>query len=140
MALPHDSLPPEVIDALRRGSAIEAMKALRAKGVTLRDATALIHAHIRGFQSVHAAERADRALPPDAAMALARGDKIEAIKLVRAETGLGLKEAHDWVEAHRSTPRMPTGLAPGEVPRIGGAWLWILVILAVVVAVWLTVG
>ncbi|SEG68497.1 ribosomal protein L7/L12 [Paenibacillus sp. UNC499MF] len=29
---------------------------------------------------------------------LARGDKIKAIKLVRAEQGIGLKEAKDYVE------------------------------------------
>ncbi len=30
---------------------------------------------------------------------LARKQKIDAIKLVRSRTGLGLKEAKDWVEA-----------------------------------------
>ena len=130
MALPHDSLPPEVIDALRGGNPIEAMKVLRAKGLTLRDATARIQAHVRGFRSVDAARRADRALPPDAGRALSRGDKIEAIKLVRAETGIGLKEAKEWVEAHQSTPRIPTGLAPGEVPRHEGLATWVVVALA----------
>ncbi|WP_369027285.1 ribosomal protein L7/L12 [Qipengyuania sp. RANM35] len=35
---------------------------------------------------------------PDVAAALAAGRKIEAIKLVRKRTGLGLKEAKDLVE------------------------------------------
>jgi len=112
------------------------MKALRAKGLSFRDAKERIQAHVRGFRSVEAANRADRALPPDAAMALARGDRIEAIKLVRAETGLGLKEANDWVEAQRSTPRMPTGLAPGEVPRTRGGWMWFAIVVALLVLAW----
>jgi hypothetical protein len=39
-------------------------------------------------------------LPPDAIVALQRGDKIEAIKLTRERLGLGLKEAKDLVEAY----------------------------------------
>jgi ribosomal protein L7/L12 len=38
-------------------------------------------------------------LPPGVAEALAKGDKIEAIKQYRAGTGAGLKEAKDFVEA-----------------------------------------
>ena len=134
MERPHDALPAEVIDALRRGNAIEAIKLLRAKGIGLADAKARVEAHLRGFATPSAAHKASRALPPDAARALARGDKIEAIKLVRAETGLGLKEAKDWVDAQSGTPQMPTGLAPGEVPRHEGLGAWIVVIVLVVAA------
>jgi len=131
---PTHGLPPEVIDAIRRGNPIEAIKLLRARGLGLAEAKAYIDAHVRGFATPTAAERATRALPPDAARALARGDKIEAIKLVRAETGLGLKEAKAWVDAQAATPQMPTGLAPGEVPRHEGFGLWIVVIVLVVAA------
>jgi len=131
---PTHGLPPEVIDAIRRGNPIEAIKLLRARGLGLAEAKAYIDAHVRGFATPTAAERATRALPPDAARALARGDKIEAIKLVRAETGLGLKEAKSWVDAQAATPQMPTGLAPGEVPRHEGFGLWIVVIVLVVAA------
>ena len=137
MDRPHDALPAEVIDALRRGHAIEAIKLLRAKGITLGDAKARVEAHLRGFTTPGAAQQAGRALPPDAARALARGDKIEAIKLARAETGLGLKEAKDWVDAHAATPQMPTGLAPGEVPRREGLAGWIMAIALIVVVAYL---
>ena len=40
-------------------------------------------------------------LPPGAIDAIARGETIEAIKRVRAATGLGLKEAKDLVDAYR---------------------------------------
>ena len=64
-------------------------------------------------------------LPPQAAQAMAHGNKIEAIKLVREHTGLGLKEAKDLVEAHEGAgPGTGRGLAapgaPGEVPRASG--------------------
>lgn len=39
-------------------------------------------------------------LPPIVAEALKRGDKIEAIKRLRGITGLGLKEAKDWIESY----------------------------------------
>ncbi|HEY8244947.1 MAG TPA: ribosomal protein L7/L12 [Casimicrobiaceae bacterium] len=139
MDRPHNALPAEVIDALRRGNAIEAIKLLRAKGIGLGDAKARIEAHLRGFATPGAAQQANRALPPDAARALARGDKIEAIKLARAETGLGLKEAKDWVDAQAATPQMPTGLAPGEVPRHEGFGLWIVVIVLIVAAAYFLV-
>ncbi len=39
------------------------------------------------------------ALPPSVVEAMTRGDKIDAIRLLREQTGLGLKEAKDAVEA-----------------------------------------
>lgn len=45
-------------------------------------------------------------LPPEATAALARGELILAIKIVREATGLGLKEAKDAVETYAA--RMAT--------------------------------
>lgn len=61
-------------------------------------------------------------VPKTAQEAAARGNLIEAIKLVREATGVGLREAKDAVDALSGspTPGLPvarTGLAPGEVPR-----------------------
>jgi ribosomal protein L7/L12 len=58
-------------------------------------------------------------LPPEAKTALAAGNKIEAIKLVREATGLGLAEAKDLVErAERGAdPRAKiVGLRDGKLP------------------------
>lgn len=136
MERPRDALPADVIDALRRGNLVEAIKKLRAQGIGLAEAKARVEAHMRGFDTPADSHRATRALPPDAARALARGDKIEAIKLARAETGLGLKEAKEWVDAQGVIPRMPTGLAPGEVPKREGIVLWIVVVVALAAAAW----
>jgi ribosomal L7/L12-like protein len=44
--------------------------------------------------------RPDVELPPEAIAAAHRGNLIEAIKITREQTGVGLKEAKDAVEAH----------------------------------------
>jgi ribosomal protein L7/L12 len=49
-------------------------------------------------------------LPPEAAAALARGELVQAIKLLRASTGMGLKDAKDAVEAHAA--RRESGALP----------------------------
>jgi len=55
-------------------------------------------------------------LPADAIDALARGETIEAIKRVRAATGLGLKEAKDLVDAYRHPGGGATGQASAVSP------------------------
>ncbi len=90
-------------------------------------------------------------LSPPVAAAIARGNKIEAIKLLREETGLGLAESKNLVEAFakqtaasaaredlaaawsetvqatsRRRPSIFGGLAPGEEPRsLAGLGWWI---------------
>lgn len=53
-----------------------------------------------------------------AAAAANAGNLIEAIKQVREETGLGLKEAKDLVEAYLRNAHnpSPTGTSPAEMP------------------------
>ena len=66
------------------------------------------------------------------AAALRKGDKLEAIRLMREKGGLGLKEAKDAVEAYgREQGADDYHRAPGEVPRRGGAG-WLILVLAVV--------
>ena len=90
-------------------------------------------------------------LPPAVAEALATGNKLEAIKRLRNITGLGLKEAKDWVDSYQRGGAAPLpefdklpaearfsahtpatgshharkGLSPGEVARGGGAGKWL---------------
>jgi hypothetical protein len=135
MERPHDALPAEVIDALRRGARDRGDQAAARQGHHPGRREGAVEAHLRGFST----NRARRSRPagrfrPTPRARSARGDKIEAIKLARAETGLGLKEGEDWVDAHAATPQMPTGLAPGEVPRHEGWGAWIVVIVLVVAA------
>lgn len=64
-------------------------------------------------------------LPDEAVAALEKGNVIEAIKIVREKTGLGLKEAKDAVEAHGSRqpagavrPQDTAGIPPAAVARL----------------------
>lgn len=71
-------------------------------------------------------------LPPTVVDALQRGDKLEAIKLMRQITGIGLEEAKDSVEAspYASGASTKVGLSPGEVPRTG-RYVWAAVVAVV---------
>ena len=86
-------------------------------------------------------------LPPNVVEALRRGNVLEAIKLLRQATGVGLKEAthaigghlrgHTAPTSHAASPRGPmalnarhpparrSGLSPGEMPRSGGGLWWL---------------
>ena len=99
-------------------------------------------------------------LSQEAVKALRSGNKVEAIKLVREATGLGLAEAKTMVEAIekglpgvaakavrrslaaavRPAPASPPlragpGLAPGEVPHVGGQGKWLVLFAVAVVLV-----
>ena len=90
-------------------------------------------------------------LPPDVVDALRQGNKIEAIKRLRAAMGVGLAEAKAAVDAaeghtafashaHPSAPVVGarTTLSPGEVPRSGGNPLaYIIVAVVAGLAGWL---
>ena len=99
-----------------------------------------------------------KVLPPGVMEALKAGNKIEAIKRLRAASGGGLGEAKALIDAvehhlragakpqgggkqrnvsmpHAKHPNPPLmrrpGLSPGEEPRAGGNPWWILVLVAV---------
>lgn len=78
-------------------------------------------------------------LSPAAQTALAKGNKIEAIKIVRGETGLGLKEAKDLVEADgnaESSLKSSLGsqIAGVDVPGVNiGKVLFLLLIVGVMI-------
>ncbi len=95
-----------IADLIEQGQKIEAIKLLReATGVSLAEAKAQIEqltAEAAG-QAVPDAPQAPldstSGLPEDVLALAHAGQKIEAIKLLRERTGLGLKEAKERVEA-----------------------------------------
>lgn len=122
-------LPADVAKALAAGRAIEAIKRLReATGLSLKEAKDAIDAHLQGTPAGTAEPEPlamATGLPAPVQQALQRGNKIEAIRLLREHTGLGLKEAKERVEAAVASARdLDAGLAPGEVPRRSGAAWW----------------
>lgn len=63
----------------------------------------------------HDTESAREQLPTEAMLALQAGRKIEAIRIVREQTGLGLAESKDLVErAERRNEPGPGSLPPGK--------------------------
>jgi len=125
-------LPDDVRAALNRGDKIAAIRLLRERmGIGLAEAKAAVDAgEVASPQ--HAAPSTDQ-LPREVMEALDAGRKIEAIKLLREATGLGLKEAKLRVDA-ATTQRGPA-LASGEVPRSRFGSGFLLVIVAIVLAV-----
>ena len=77
---------------------------------------------------------ANPAISTAAVAALRRGNKIEAIKIVRHERNIGLKEAKDAVEDYvESQPALKTALAEaqGETKRSAVVWIAVLAGLAI---------
>jgi len=74
----------------------------------------------------------ERSLPAAAISALANGNKIEAIKIVRKEWGTDLKDSKDAVDAYaKSHPEVMA--ASEQAGSRAKAWLWLMVLLAVAV-------
>lgn len=102
--------PAAAVAVLAQGHRIEAIKRVRASnpGMDLRSAMEAVDAYASGKHRftvddapLAAAPAPVDGLPVEALAALSRGQLIEAIKIVRTATGLGLKEAKDLVERHR---------------------------------------
>jgi ribosomal protein L7/L12 len=147
-------LPPEAAAALARGEVVAAVKAVRqATGMSLKDANDLVRAHANrpgGARVDGATSKVEFEFPPAAAAAVARGEFVNAIALLReANPQLNLKTARDAVE-HVRRGALPTADQPVEnalsdyparVPTVvagdRGSRGWLTVMLVVVFAVFL---
>jgi hypothetical protein len=69
--------------------------------------------------------------------AIGAGRKIEAIKILREETGLGLKEAKDVVDSLARAKRGESGGTPGMTEEGGaGGMIKMIVVIVVVLGVY----
>lgn len=94
-----ETAPERVVDLIRDGRKIEAVKLVREEtGVSLKDALEAVELIERGESPAVAADEGGDPMPEVEALAL-QGRKIEAIALLRQRSGLGLKEAKDVVDA-----------------------------------------
>ncbi|MEM9303280.1 MAG: hypothetical protein AAGE01_14290 [Pseudomonadota bacterium] len=144
-----DELPPEVVRHLRDGRWIQAIKALREHlDVDLASAKNIIDGYRHGDgppdlpsapppSSGYQTRQQHHALPARVVGLLHSGQKIEAIKRLREERGLGLKDAHDQVQAYLGRHPELARLNPSG----GGRFLVIAAVVIVVVAyvAWRTV-
>lgn len=91
-----------VAAAIQSGNPIEAIKRVREEtGLGLQEARALVDAHVAGraMPSPSAAAPAS-ALPLQAILALRQGRRIDAIRAVREQRRIGLKDAKQIVDAY----------------------------------------
>ena len=138
MPIDKSSLPPHIIAALGRGDLIAVMKYLRdTDGLDLRQAKAAIDEYLRSGVSTPLQPATgfnpSAGLPPEVAALVKQGHQLEAIKLLRKQSGLDLKAAKEAVDRYaQSTLASGTGLAPGELAR-GRFPLWLIAV-AIVVA------
>lgn len=104
--------PPEAVAAKLGDERLLAIKLVREAnpGMGLREAMDAVDAHEprqHGFVVGPASTATNgNGLPAEAIAALSRGQVVQAVKIVRDKTGLGLKESKDLVDAYRD----------GEVP------------------------
>ena len=133
MTQPADHLPREVLEALRQGRTVDAIKLLRGTTLGLKDAMQILDAYKRGVPAQGATHVTMGSLPPEVKEALEKGNKIEAIKRLREAGGVGLKQAKEAVEAtHRPAKTSPAdlkGYSPGEVPR-SQDFAWVIAVAA----------
>ena len=125
---PTDPLLPNVRDAIERGNRVDAIRLLRQQtGLGLKEAKDLVESQVGG-DVAKAARSWSGTLPASAAAALEQGNKIDAIRLLREQTGLGLKEAKAIIDAQSQRIVADRNLlSPGEVPRSGSRLLWLAV-------------
>ncbi len=131
----HAAFLREIAALTSAGQKIEAIKRVRERyGVGLKEAKDLVDGLEAGRQAeieLALSTFASSAPPPatdfpgEVRRLLADGKKIEAIKRVREQTGLGLKEAKDLVEAYEAGQPVDFGRAamPQPTPQTdGSAW------------------
>lgn len=134
------TLPQPVIEALSKGNLMEALKLLRSSGMGLKQAKDALEAHARGKAAPEAPTFSagfGGTLPPDVLEALEMGRKIEAVRLMREQTGLGLKESKEAVDAYQQL-HLPAagGLSPGQVGDTGSGIWWVVALALVCLAIY----
>ncbi|MEO6172844.1 MAG: ribosomal protein L7/L12 [Arenimonas sp.] len=103
MDFSNSQLSIAAMAAAERGDLIEAVKIVRTDtGLGLKEAKDVVDAYVSG-NPAHAAEfeAVHSDMPSEAIEAIAAGNVIEAIKIVREKNRLGLKEAKDFVDAYK---------------------------------------
>jgi ribosomal protein L7/L12 len=130
-------LPEEAIAALGAGNKIEAIKIVReATGLGLKEAKEAVERYVPGDAPYRAPKRPStggEAFPLEAVSALQNGRMIDAVKIVRAAHGVGLKEAKDAVDRYIASDSLLRGrfeAARAEVRKAVRLWAIALAMLA----------
>jgi ribosomal protein L7/L12 len=117
-------LPNNVVAALQQGSKLEAVKLLcDATGLGMLDAKAAIELHLQKNPAPWDLPQSAAHWPADVAQALHRGDKMQAIELLRSLRGMGLQEAKDAIEGAHLDPDAAATASATLSPAADKAWL-----------------
>ena len=121
MASIPDPLPASVLNAIQRGSAIEAIRLLReSTGLGLKEARDVVNRPLRDAATPPSKAASTGGLPSALATALRSGDPAGALRAMRDKkitATIASKTGVASTPAPARTPLAPNGLAPGEVPR-----------------------
>jgi ribosomal protein L7/L12 len=132
-ALPvNPTLENEIRGLIQKGKIIEAVKLTRqVTGLGLKESKDLVDAMRAGLEvqiiAIDQRKSPARGSDPDelehtVAQLLADNKKIEAIKIYRQATGLGLKESKDAIEAYQRSGIFPE-IIPQSAPGMSSAFL-----------------
>ena len=130
------AIPPEAIAALSTGNKIEAIKILRNKtGLDLKAAKELIEHYERtGGSIAHTGNVStfdNASFPSEAVAALNAGNKLEAIRIIREKTGMGLKDSKDRVEDYIDhTPALKSALDAAHAASMQQFLKWTVALIA----------
>jgi ribosomal protein L7/L12 len=135
---PMNSLDPQARAAADQGNLVEAIKLVREKtGLGLKEAKEAVEAYLGGSERQVSAP--DTGIPLVAISALQDGKLIDAIRLTRDATRLGLKESKGAVERYLADHPMARDQFREAVRRnsrpLRTAFFLALIVAAVVVAV-----
>ena len=145
MSNTHFSLPDNVLFALAAGDKMQAIRLLREQtGLGLKEAKDAVESYVphddaQGNHPAFNHSTASGDLPHMVVAAWQRGHKVEAVRLLREQTGLGLKEAKETLEAAHipanananatgfaePAPMASATTSPGAVPNTGGRTMWV---------------
>lgn len=134
-------LPEAVVAAMRSGNKLQAVKRLHeSTGVGLLQAKALVEMHGSDAMTP-AVDASGLVLPKSVRDAMDAGRKREAVRLLREQTGQGVRDAKEAVEVYAaSTATGDAALSPGAVAKTGNAWLLVVVLVLVVALVYFLFG
>lgn len=141
---PGDPVPPAVRQAWNEGRQVDAIRQLRAAhpALSLRDAQDWLEGRAPATAMARtSAWQPGQPLPADVLAALQAQQPVEAIRRMRAASGLGLKEAQALIEGDQgpSLPATALGGAPGE--QAPSRWTWPLaLVLGLGALAWWLVG
>ncbi len=127
MATLNDPLPADVLGAIQRGKAIEAIKLLReSKGLGWKEARDIVNQRLRGGAGPAVPAASAGWLPSVLAAALRADDPAAALRSVRDQ--IAARPAPAKAVDKPPTTKAPDvliGLAPGEMPRSSNR-LWLI--------------